>query len=68
MKTNTQAKCNLCGAFFKPSLLLPFSQVCAKCSDAEPDNNFYDEEDQFEIQQVMNIGGRVPAVFDRDGY
>ena len=65
MKPKTVVNCTLCNSYFTPSLLLPFSQVCAKCSDAEPVSNFvYDEEDQFDIQQVVNVGGRVPAVFD----
>jgi hypothetical protein len=64
-KSPNSKKCNLCGAFFKPSLQLPFSCTCAKCSDADPENTFYDEEDEFEIRQVMSVGGRVPAVFDR---
>lgn len=62
---NIKTKCNICGGTFKSSAFTAVSAVCSKCSDTEPDNNYlYDEETEFEISMVRNVGGRVPAVFD----
>ena len=59
-------KCNICQHYYKPSATSAFSGVCSKCSESEPDSNYlYDEETEFEISMVRNVGGRVPAVFDR---
>lgn len=58
-------KCSICGSNYKASASNTFSGVCSKCSDTEPENNYlYDEETEFELQMVRNVGGRVPAVFD----
>lgn len=58
--------CNICGSYYKDSPASTFSGVCSKCSETEPESNYlYDEETEFEISLVTNIGGRVPAVFDR---
>lgn len=59
-------RCNICKSAFKASALFPFKGVCSKCSDTEPaDNSLYDEETEFELNLIRNIGGRVPAVFDK---
>lgn len=58
--------CKICNTDFKPSSMIPFSGICSKCSETEPvDYSMYDEETEFELSIIRNIGGRVPAVFDK---
>lgn len=71
MKSETKSNrtCNICSKNFKHSLLLPFRNTCAKCSESEPVQNFvYDEDAEMEIYRTKNPGGRTAAVFLDGGY
>lgn len=59
--------CKICNTYFKPNPMIPFSGICSNCSETEPvDTSLYDEETEFELTIIRNIGGRVPAVLDYD--
>lgn len=54
-------KCVSCGEYFRRSKFNP-TDYCESCID-EADDVQYDEEEQFEVEQILNPTGKTKPVF-----